>query len=387
VGYCAVIPCNCHVIACRERAAPPEPLKDTTTNDDAHLLQENPLTHQPDTHNPPAAPTGQPGRLAPWRRRKIPGHARPIVRRWVWVLVVGACVLGAFAASAQASSFMPGRLGDLDYHLFVPSAHDGSRVLPLVVYLHGCGQTAPDAAVGTRWNQQAEDEGFLVLYPEQSPARSSGRCWNWQSAANQVRDGGEAKLIADATRDVITRYGVDARRVFVIGASAGGAMTQVMAATYPDVYAAGANLGGCGYATCLDVFGLLAYRAMGPRARPVPLLAAGGTRDPLPLLGVATAVQQWLRTSDFADDGTANGSISHAPASTVTRPATSDSYAYTTDVYDDRRGDELVQFITVHGAGHVYLGGDPAGSFTDPKGPAYTPAVWAFFSRHPMPTS
>jgi poly(3-hydroxybutyrate) depolymerase len=326
----------------------------------------------------------QPSSRAPRSRRKIPGRTRPIVRRWVWVLVVGACLLGSFAASAQASSFTPGRFGDLDYHLFVPSAHDGSRALPLVVYLHGCGQTAPDAAVGTRWNQQAEDDGFLVLYPEQSPARNSGRCWNWQSAANQVRDGGEAKLIADATRDVITRYGVDARRVFVIGASAGGAMTQVMAATYPDVYAAVANLGGCGYATCLDVFGRLAYRAMGPRARPVPLLAAGGTLDPLPLLGVATAVQQWLRTSDFADDGTANGSISHAPASTVT-PATADSYAYTTDVYDDRRGDELVRFIVVHGAGHVYLGGDPAGSFTDPKGPAYTPTAWAFFSRHPMP--
>jgi poly(hydroxyalkanoate) depolymerase family esterase len=319
-------------------------------------------------------------------RREIPGRGRLIVGRWVWVVVVAACLLGSLAASAQASSFTPGRLGDLDYHLFVSSAHDGSRALPLVVYLHGCGQAAPDVAVGTRWNQQAQDDGFLVLYPEQSPARNSGRCWNWQSAANQARDGGEAKLIADATRDVITRYRVDARRVFVIGASAGGAMTQVMAATYPDVYAAAANLGGCGYATCLDVSGRLAYRAMGPRARPVPLLAAGGTLDPLPLLGVSTAVQQWLTTSDFADDATANGSISRTPASTVTRPATADAYAYTTDVYDDRRGEELVQLIVVHGAGHVYLGGDPAGSFTDPKGPAYTPAAWAFFSRHPMPT-
>lgn len=355
------------------------------------------MTHQPPhIHNPAVAAAqtvmagtlaSQPSSRAPRSRRKIPGRARPIVRRWIRALVVGACLLGSFAVSAQASSFTPGRLGDLDYHLFVPSAHDGSRTLPLVVYLHGCGQTAPDAAIGTRWNQQAEDDGFLVLYPEQSAPRNSGRCWNWQSAANQARDGGEAKLIADATRDVITRYRVDTRRVFVIGASAGGAMTQVMAATYPDVYAAAVNLAGCGYATCLDVSGLLAYRAMGPRARPVPLLTAAGTLDRLPMLAIAAAVQQWLRTSDFADDGTANGSISYAPASTVTRPATSDAYAYTTQVYNDRRGDELVQFITVHGAGHVYLGGDPAGSYTDPKGPAYTPAVWAFFSRHPMPTS
>jgi poly(hydroxyalkanoate) depolymerase family esterase len=297
------------------------------------------------------------------------------------------CLLGSSAASAQASSFTPGSFGDLDYHLFVPSAADGSRALPLVVYLHGCGQTSPDAAAGTRWNQLAEDEGFLVLYPEQSPARQSGRCWNWWSPASQARDGGEAKLIADATREMMSRYRIDARRVFVIGASAGGAMTQIMAATYPDVYAAAVNLAGCGYATCVDVSGLLAYRAMGPRARPVPLLAAVGTADPLPFPAMGAAVQQWLGTSDFADDAALNGSVSRVPASTVTRPATPDSYAYTTQVYDDRRGDELVRFVTVDGAGHAYLGGDPAGSYTDPKGPAYTPLTWAFFTRHPMPRS
>lgn len=312
---------------------------------------------------------------------------RPFVRRRVCVLAVVLCGLAASAATAQASSFTPGQVGDLDYHLFVPSVDDGSRALPLVVYLHGCGQTAPDAAVGTRWNERAEADGFLVLYPQQSPARNNGRCWSWNEPASQVRDGGEAKLIADATRHVMGLHRIDARRVFVLGASAGGAMTQVMAATYPDIYAAAVNLAGCGYATCLDASGLLAYRAMGPRARPVPLLTAAGTLDTLPLLGVASAVQQWLGTSDFADDGTANGSVSRVAASTVTHPATADSYAYTTQVYDDRHGDELVQFVIVYGAGHVYLGGDPAGSFTDPKGPAYTPILWSFLSRHPMPAS
>jgi poly(hydroxyalkanoate) depolymerase family esterase len=305
----------------------------------------------------------------------------------------GACVvamvflLAASAASARASSFEPGRMGALSYRLFDPSSDDGSRALPLVVYLHGCSQTAPDAAVGTRWNQQAEADGFLVLYPEQSSARNLARCWNWPDAANQSRDHGEPKLIADATRGVMARHRIDARRVFVVGASAGGAMSQVMAATYPDVYAAAANLAGCGFATCLDASGLLAYRAMGPRARQVPLLAVAGTLDPLGLFGVTTGVQQWLGTSDFADDGTANGSISRTPASKVTHPATADSYAYTTQVFDDRQRDELVRLMTVHGAGHAYLGGDPAGSFTDPKGPALTPFAWSFFSQHPMPIS
>jgi poly(hydroxyalkanoate) depolymerase family esterase len=319
---------------------------------------------------------------------RAPGHVLHGRRRTVaaTLAVAFTCLLGAAAGSAQASSFTPGHTGDLDYHLFVPSAADGSRALPLVVYLHGCHQTAPDAAVGTRWNEQAEADGFLVLYPQQSPARDADRCWKFPAPANQARDSGEAKLIADATRDVMGRYRIDARRVFVLGSSAGGAMSVVMAATYPDLYAAAGNLAGCGFASCLDATGLLAYRAMGPRARPVPLLTGAGTLD-LALLGVASGLPQWLGTSDYADDGMANGSVSRTPASTVTRFATADSYASTTQVYNDRHGDELVRFVLVYGAAHVYLGGDPAGSFTDPKGPAYTPAAWAFFSRHPMPTS
>jgi poly(hydroxyalkanoate) depolymerase family esterase len=306
--------------------------------------------------------------------------------RWVCVLAL-TCLLGA-AASAQASNFTPGSVGDLDYYLFDPSADDGSRALPLVVYLHGCNQTAPDAAVGTRWNQQAEAAGFLVLYPQQSPARAANRCWNWTDPASQSRDGGEAKLIADATRDVMARYRIDARRVFVLGSSAGGSMSVVMAATYPDVYAAAGNFASCGFATCQDVTGLRAYQAMGPRARPVPLLTGAGTLDPLGgFIGVATGVPQWLLTSDFADDGTLNGSISLAPASSVLHPAAADSYAYLTQVYNDRRGNELVRFVTVIGGGHAYFGGDPAGSFTDPKDPAFTPLAWAFLSRHPMPIS
>lgn len=326
-----------------------------------------------------ARPPG--GRVGPSKRGMI--VLGRWARGWVGVLAV-VCLLGASAASAQAGSFTPGRVGDLDYYLFVPSADDGSRALPLVVYLHGCTQTARDAAAGTRWNEQAETDSFLVLYPQQSSARNLARCWNWFSPVSQARDGGEAKLIADATRDVMARYRIDDRRVFVIGTSAGGGMSQVMAATYPDVYAAAGNLAGCGYATCADVTGLLAYRAMSSRARPVPLLTAAGTLD-VAWITVGAAVQQWLRTSDFADDGTANGSISRTPASTVTHPATADSYGHKIQVYDDRHGDELVQFVTVYGAPHIYLGGDPAGSFTVPKGPAYTPLAWAFFSRHPMP--
>jgi poly(3-hydroxybutyrate) depolymerase len=90
------------------------------------------------------------------------------------------------AGRAEAGSFAPGRVGGLGYYLFASSGADGSRALPLVVYLHGCNQTASDVAVGTRWNEQAQAGGFVVLYPQQSPSRAADRCWHWAFAGSQV---------------------------------------------------------------------------------------------------------------------------------------------------------------------------------------------------------
>ena len=52
---------------------------------------------------------------------------------------------------------------------------------------------------------------------------------------------------------MIVDHGIDRRRVFVTGLSAGGAMTSVMLATYPDAFAAGAIIAGLPYGTATNV--------------------------------------------------------------------------------------------------------------------------------------
>lgn len=115
---------------------------------------------------------------------------------------------------------------------------------PLVVVLHGCTQGAEAHAEAAGWLALAERYGFAVLAPEQRVQNNPNRCFNWFEPGDSGRDRGEAASIRSMVGAIIGVHKLDPSRVFVTGLSAGGAMTSILLASYPDVFAGGAIIAG-----------------------------------------------------------------------------------------------------------------------------------------------
>ena len=123
----------------------------------------------------------------------------------------------------------------------------------LIVVLHGCTQTAAGYDIGAGWSTLANRYGFALLLPEQRPSNNPNACFNWFQPEDIARDSGEAMSIRQMVERMIADHGIDRGRVFVTGLSAGGAMTAVMLATYPEVFSAGAIIAGLPYGTAANV--------------------------------------------------------------------------------------------------------------------------------------
>src|SRR5262245_9454921 len=123
----------------------------------------------------------------------------------------------------------------------------------LVVVLHGCKQTAAGYDHGAGWSTLADRYGFALLLPEQQQSNNPNDCFNWFNPMDTRRGRGEALSIRQMIERMIVDHGIDRGRVFVTGLSAGGAMTSVMLACYPEVFAAGAIIAGLPHGAATNV--------------------------------------------------------------------------------------------------------------------------------------
>lgn len=272
------------------------------------------------------------------------------------------------------------------YRLYIPSAIavDACKAerMPLVVLLHGCKQDALDFSNGTAMNALADKYHAMVLYPEQITRANAMRCWNWFEPGHQQAARGEPGMIAALTQKIVQKHAADPERVYIAGLSAGGAMAAVMAALYPDIFAAVGVHSGLAAGAANDVmsaFGAMRSGAKGSKQPILPTIIFHGTADKTvhpdnsnhiteaALAGLSTAGLKLVKTT-----------------SSMTHNGVEKTECV---VYSTNDGKPYIENWRIDDGAHAWSGGDAAGSYTDPDGPSASAAMLAFFLRHRLPSA
>jgi poly(hydroxyalkanoate) depolymerase family esterase len=233
--------------------------------------------------------------------------------------------------------------GSRVYKLYIPSGYSG-QALPLVVMLHGCTQGPDDFASGTRMNELAEEQTFLVAYPAQSPAANALKCWTWSCA-------GDRSLVAGITRQVMREFSVDPECVYVAGFSAGGATAAIMGSEYSDLYAAVGVHSGPACKSSSRKF--------------VPTILFHGDRDIIvPPVNGDKAITRSKAGAELQ--------------AAVRRGQVPGGAAYTCTVHADSEGHPVLEHWLLHELGHGWSGGAPR-PHTEPRGPDASREMVRFF--------
>jgi poly(hydroxyalkanoate) depolymerase family esterase len=224
----------------------------------------------------------------------------------------------------------------------------------LVVVLHGCTQTAASYDVGAGWSTLADRYGFVVLLPQQQPANNPNKCFNWFLADHIDREKGEALSIRQMVEAMTRDHGIDRRRVFITGLSAGGAMTSVMLATYPETFAAGAVIAGLPYRTAMNLHE--AFESMF-KVRPRParewgdfVRAASAHQGPWPRISVWHGGADPLVKRENADQIVKQWIDVHGLDDQPSLTETVDGYPR--QVWRNRSGIDLVESYTIPKMAH-----------------------------------
>ena len=240
--------------------------------------------------------------------------------------------------------------GDLDARIYMPSIPPTA----LVVVLHGCTQSASVYDQGSGWSTLAERHGFALLYPQQRRANNPNLCFNWYQPGDARRGHGEAASISQMIQHMARECRLDRSQIFITGLSAGGAMTSVMLACYPEQFAGGAIIAGLPFASANSLpealermrgQGFPSRRALAARARAaagqdgnLPTLSVWhGTRDNIVDPANATAiVNQWRDLHGIGDvDGSVESVAGHCRKT-----------------WSDAQGRVIVEKYEINGMGH-----------------------------------
>ncbi|GGT14816.1 extracellular catalytic domain type 1 short-chain-length polyhydroxyalkanoate depolymerase [Streptomyces chromofuscus] len=282
-------------------------------------------------------------------------HPRIAVLATLLVALIAAVLTPgrASAASLQEVTGFGTNPGALKMYRYVPDGLPAGR--PVVVALHGCTQNASGYGTGSGWLQLADRWGFSVVLPQQQSANNLSSCFNWFQAGDMERGQGEAASLAQMVDRQLADVSGDPRRVYVTGLSAGGAMTAVMMATYPEKFAAGGVVAGLPYGcaqaagspyVCMYVGATQTARQWGDRVR----AARPGYTGPWPTLTVLQGTADYTVKPVNMTDLVKQWTDVHGADQTADVSDTVAGYPH--QVFRDAGGRAVAETYAITGMGH-----------------------------------
>jgi len=267
------------------------------------------------------------------------------------------------------------------YRLFKPTvlSKKGSAH-PLIVMLHGCGQSAADFAASTRMNRLAEQYGFMVLYPEQDRLANPQSCWNWFDARGGRALREASSIVAALDHACAAQPAIDPSRVAIAGLSAGASMAALVALTFPKRFAAVIMHSGVEPTSASSAATALAAMrghylltspvvpSESPMALPALLVIQGSADNVVLRANGMRAAQAWAART-------------HAVPQAARVVRRGQRYPFTTMDWLGPKRHLQVSLREIEGLGHAWSGGAASQAFSDPKGPDASRMVWAFAQK------
>jgi polyhydroxybutyrate depolymerase len=259
------------------------------------------------------------------------------------------------------------------YQMYVPSAYDPAAPTPLVVMFHGYSGSGPEQeSYYFGLIAASESKRFLYAFPNGTIDEMGNRFWNATDACcdfyhTQEDDVAYLDAVVD---DIATKYNVDAKRVFAVGASNGGYMAHRLGCDLSSRFAAIVSVSGAAWndpSRCPAETPVSVIEIHGDQDTTVAYdggTSTGGGVYPSALQTVATWAQKDGCTGALADTGTTLDLVPSL-AGDETHVA---SYAGCPPGID-------VQLWTIQGGGHV----PPLDTTT------FGELMWMFMSTHAKP--
>ncbi|MHB8949950.1 MAG: extracellular catalytic domain type 1 short-chain-length polyhydroxyalkanoate depolymerase [Rhodoferax sp.] len=278
-------------------------------------------------------------------------------------------------APAWRAGVTLGATGARRYHLHQPPGVGRNERLPLLVMLHGCSQDAKALAAISQMNRLADQQRFLVLYPEQDRLSNPQGCWNWFDTRTG-RAQAEAAAIMAAIDQVSLKQAVDPARIAIAGFSAGAGMAALVGALHPTRFRA--IVMHSGIAPGVAHSSVSAMSAMRGRRGAVVALAplAAGTCWP-GLLVIQGSVDHVVAPGNGFDAARLWAARVQAKAG---QPRTVQRGKRHAAILTDYRakGQLVATLCAVQGLGHGWSGGAAGHPYSDPQGPDASRMIWAF---------